>query len=487
MNLLCQFFPENRYAYDNKGLMISRSESIIDRLEEYEYDQFDRLTNQPTQITQGGHNGVVALYIADLFHDPTGNGEDPRYTVTTVAEEMYHIHTDHLGSYCAITDANKEVIQRNYFDPWGNHKQLFKNRGIPPEDPQADTIINFTLTYRGFTGHEHYPYFKIINMNGRLYDPVIGRFFSPDNYVQLPEFTQGYNRYSYARNNPLMYTDPSGEFLITFLVNGIIGAKNGEGFWKRGGESIANHFKIIGGLFTTDKNRTGGGQFWEFVSRFTWQGIQTAVGHIYSQFANMVGQIDKVSYKAGATVMSGNFWGTGHAVTLGNYIHGDHYLEPKFDNWLFQHEYGHYLQSQAVGPLYFQRYGLPSAFSGGPFKYNHNSHPAEQDANARALKYFSTKVPNFNSFDEKGNYTGQWDFDYNRIIGYDRSLPFNDPMNQKALKYARLQPAWHDWVLGPNILISMFIDWPVLNSKKRYHNKLELMEADGFDIPWYLW
>lgn len=49
---------------------------------------------------------------------------------------------------------------------------------------------------------------------GRLYDPVIARFFSPDNFVQAPEFTQSYNRYSYCLNNPLQYTDPSGEIFI---------------------------------------------------------------------------------------------------------------------------------------------------------------------------------------------------------------------------------------------------------------------------------
>jgi len=43
------------------------------------------------------------------------------------------------------------------------------------------------------------------------YNPVIGRFFSPDNYVQLPEFTQGFNRYSYCLNNPLKYKDPDGQ------------------------------------------------------------------------------------------------------------------------------------------------------------------------------------------------------------------------------------------------------------------------------------
>ena len=49
---------------------------------------------------------------------------------------------------------------------------------------------------RGFTGHEHYADLNIINMNGRLYDPVIARFFSPDNFVQTPDFTQSYNRYA---------------------------------------------------------------------------------------------------------------------------------------------------------------------------------------------------------------------------------------------------------------------------------------------------
>ena len=57
----------------------------------------------------------------------------------------------------------------------------------------ADTLRHFRLE-RGFTGHEHYTELKIINMNGRLYDPVIARFFSPDNFVQAPVSTQNSNR-----------------------------------------------------------------------------------------------------------------------------------------------------------------------------------------------------------------------------------------------------------------------------------------------------
>jgi hypothetical protein len=50
-------------------------------------------------------------------------------------------------------------------------------------------------------------------MNARLYDPAVGRFLSPDPYVQSPDFTQNFNRYSYVLNNPLKYTDPDGEIV----------------------------------------------------------------------------------------------------------------------------------------------------------------------------------------------------------------------------------------------------------------------------------
>ena len=70
--------------------------------------------------------------------------------------------------------------------------------------------LNTIGLHRGYTGHEMLNEFDIINMNGRLYDPVLGRFFSPDNYVQMPDNSQNFNRYSYCLNNPLKYTDPSG-------------------------------------------------------------------------------------------------------------------------------------------------------------------------------------------------------------------------------------------------------------------------------------
>jgi len=68
------------------------------------------------------------------------------------------------------------------------------------------------ITPRGFTGHEHVDHADIIHMNGRIYDPTLGRFLQADPFIQAPKNSQSYNRYSYVLNNPLSYTDPSGYF-----------------------------------------------------------------------------------------------------------------------------------------------------------------------------------------------------------------------------------------------------------------------------------
>jgi RHS repeat-associated protein len=127
---------------------------------------------------------------------------------------MYYVHADHLGSYNLITDAGKNRVDSLHFDPWGNRKQHADWTW-----PETRATLLFD---RGFTGHEHLDAFRIINMNGRLYDPVIGRFFSPDPFVQLPNFSQNFNRYSYCLNNPLTLTDPSGYgFLSNCLVKAL--------------------------------------------------------------------------------------------------------------------------------------------------------------------------------------------------------------------------------------------------------------------------
>lgn len=111
------------------------------------------------------------------------------------------MHKDALGSVDTITNESGIVIQRLAYDAFG--KRIV-------QDWINDTDKNKPLVKRGYTGHEHIEEFELIHMNGRIYDPVVGRFLSADIFVPYPFKTQSFNRYSYVRNNPLKYIDPSG-------------------------------------------------------------------------------------------------------------------------------------------------------------------------------------------------------------------------------------------------------------------------------------
>ena len=74
----------------------------------------------------------------------------------------------------------------------------------------ADGAVTPATTHHGYTGHEHLDSLGLIHMNGRVYDPALGRFTQADPYIQDPTNSQSLNRYSYVENNPLKYTDPSG-------------------------------------------------------------------------------------------------------------------------------------------------------------------------------------------------------------------------------------------------------------------------------------
>jgi hypothetical protein len=91
-------------------------------------------------------------------------------------------------------------------------------------------------------------------MNGRLYDPLLHRFLAPDNFVQDPTNSQNFNRYGYVMNNPLKYTDKSGEFweyiigaAISVITNGINNAANNRPFFAGAGQAAFLGF-VGGGL-----------------------------------------------------------------------------------------------------------------------------------------------------------------------------------------------------------------------------------------------
>jgi RHS repeat-associated protein len=131
----------------------------------------------------------TVLY-ADDYEVVTENG---------VSRQLYYISVEYrptaiyVGQTCSImklVDGNGTEVFKASYDVWGKQ-----------------TVTNNTFAFhRGYTGHERLPEFKLINMNGRMYDPILGRFLSPDPYAQAPDWSQSFNRYSYCLNNPLKYT-----------------------------------------------------------------------------------------------------------------------------------------------------------------------------------------------------------------------------------------------------------------------------------------
>lgn len=192
-------------------------------------------------------NGVPT----EIHYVGAGNGLCAIIVVQGGVATPYFVYSDHLGSPLTLTSSTGAVVAEQNFDAWGRYRNPanWTYTGIPA---RPDWL------YRGFTGHEHLAQFALINMNGRIYDPVTCRMLSPDNYVPLPGNTQGYNRYIYANNNPLIYSDPDGQFfwlLVPILVGAAVNIYQNwdhiqnsfnQGFWSGVGHTIG--YAAVGGL-----------------------------------------------------------------------------------------------------------------------------------------------------------------------------------------------------------------------------------------------
>ena len=118
------------------------------------------------------------------------------------ATELVWIHTDRLGSVIGYTDASGNLKERLGYDAWGKRRTTDGSATPDTLDGQVD--------HRGFTGHEMLDQLDLVHMNGRVYDPLIGRFLSADPLIQEPTNGQSYNRYTYVFNNATNLTDPTG-------------------------------------------------------------------------------------------------------------------------------------------------------------------------------------------------------------------------------------------------------------------------------------
>lgn len=115
------------------------------------------------------------------------------------SEQRTYLHTDHLGSVIAGTDANGDLLWRESYEPYGLKRLL----------PSAN---NQRLWY---TGHAHDDELDLSYFGARWYDPYAGRFLAIDPVDWVEDNpVHSFNRYAYANNNPYKFVDPDGEAAI---------------------------------------------------------------------------------------------------------------------------------------------------------------------------------------------------------------------------------------------------------------------------------
>ena len=223
----------NTYAYDNNGNVTTKNGQPITW---YSYNLPRLISGAGSnsseffyapdrsrwkQVASYGGTAEQTIYIGGLIEKVTrGSVTSWKHYVSgangAVAEvirrsngtnETVYLLKDHLGSTEVITNSSGAQVSRLAYGGLGARRNGATWAGAP-SSAELTTITN--TTRRGYTSHEMLDNLSLVHMNGRIYDPEIGRFLSADPFVQAPGFTQSFNRYSYAFNNPLKYTDPSG-------------------------------------------------------------------------------------------------------------------------------------------------------------------------------------------------------------------------------------------------------------------------------------
>ncbi len=263
---------ENLYVHDANGNVESRSgPDVPGGIQFFDYTPFDlprTIQSGPsartsfdysadeTRLVRRDHDpanpteDTTRIFVPDLYQrllDANGDTVEERFQIsaggraiaeivrTTSGDETLYFHTDRLGSAETIsTSAGQSFEQR--FDPFG-----------------APDPTNATITRAGFTGHAHDDDLGLIDMKGRVYDPLASRFTTADPIMQEPHWSQGMNRYAYVFNDPINATDPSGFISMSNIVGGFVaGGYIASGLLTLGGSltsgnAVTTNFAVVGG------------------------------------------------------------------------------------------------------------------------------------------------------------------------------------------------------------------------------------------------
>jgi RHS repeat-associated protein len=190
-------FPERRLAYNAENMPLTleyEPEGGAVTAVAFTYDGHGRRVKK-----ESGGNTVI-------YVDPTyeiRNGQPVKYifagnqrVAKVVGSTVRYYHKDHLGSSAIVTDTSGNMLESLVYEAYGQ--------------PRATCALSSGDMAYTYTDQEWDAESGLYNYDARLYDPVLGRFLSADSVVPDWYDPQGFDRYAYGRNNPLVFIDPDG-------------------------------------------------------------------------------------------------------------------------------------------------------------------------------------------------------------------------------------------------------------------------------------
>ena len=190
----------------------------------YTYDASGMRTGKVVTTSSGATTNYSYVYengllqkmtrgsrILEFSYDASGNPVSIKYRSSASANPVYYYYgVNSRGDVIGLYNANGALSSTYEYDAYGKLLSVKTPAGIEITSETAIANLN-PLRYRGYVYDNETGFYYL---QTRYYDPTTCRFINADGYNSTGHGILGNNMFAYCNNNPVMYSDPTGEMCI---------------------------------------------------------------------------------------------------------------------------------------------------------------------------------------------------------------------------------------------------------------------------------